>query len=123
MTRETTERFHRMADAGLQQMRELTELNLRTWNEVVERQMALIDTAWQSGLAQSEKMTEQADPAGRIQQQMEFSREMGQALFEQGRDNALRGIEIGQEYGRLAETGMRRITEALGGAPGEPEES
>lgn len=110
MTSDPIDMLRRMGDAGQQQLRELTELNLRTWNETAGQQLALFGKLWNSGMRQAGTLA--ADPARLMEQQIDFSRELSESLAECSREGVSRATRIGQDYRELFETGARRFARA-----------
>jgi len=114
MTRDNIETLKALGDTGYQQMRELSELNLQSWNEMAEQQMELFGLMLNTGLRQTELLTQaQQDPSRLIDEQMKLGRKLAETLTERNRDLLTRGSEIGHRYRELLESGARRTVEAL----------
>ena len=114
MTKDNIETLKNLGDTGYQQARELSELNLRTWSEMAEQQMNLFGLMLNTGMRQTELMTQaQQDPSRLLDEQMKLSRELGEALVERNHELLSRSSEIGNSYRELFENGARRTAETL----------
>ncbi len=114
MTKDSIETLKALGDTSYQQARELSELNLRTWSEMAEQQMDLFGLMLNTGMRQTELMTQaQQDPSRLLDEQMKLSRELGEALVERNRNLLARSSEIGNSYRELIETGAQRTAATL----------
>jgi len=114
MTSDNIETMKAFGDTGYLQMCELSELNLRSWSEMAEQQMELFGLMLNTGMRQTELITQaQQDPSRLIDEQMKLGRELAETLTERNRDLLARSSEIGHRYRELFENGARRTAATL----------
>lgn len=109
-TTENLEMLKDLGNTGFENIRALGELNLRTWEKLIEQQMDGFGLWVNTGIAQVKLITETSDYVALVKGQAELSRQFGESLNEKGRQVMTLSGEAGDEYRAWFENGVNRLT-------------
>ena len=110
---DTTENLEMLKDlgtTGFENVRALGELNMRTWEKLIEQQMDGFGLWVNTGIEQVKLITETSDYADLLQSQTELSKQFGENLNEKGRQVMSFSSEVGDEYRVWFENGVNKLT-------------
>jgi len=99
-----------MATDGYESARQLGDINLRIWNNLIEKQMGMIDVWLEAGARQIELSTAAKDPKEYLGSQVALTRDMGEKLIAGGRDAVSSGGEAQGEYRAWYEKSVQTMT-------------
>lgn len=92
-------------------MREFGELQMSTWNEMMNKQMELLSSVVSSASAQVKAASEAKDLEEAVRTQVEFGRQMGEEMVEQSREAIELTQKAGESYRDFAENMVKKATE------------
>ena len=110
---DTTENLEMLKDlgtTGFENVRALGELNMRTWEKLIEQQMDGFGLWVNTGIDQVKLITEISDYADLLQGQTALSRQFGESLNEKGHQVMALSGEVGDEYRAWFENGVNKLT-------------
>ena len=107
---ENLEMMKEMATDGYESARQLGDINLRIWNNLIEKQMGMIDVWLEAGARQIELSTAAKDPKEYLGSQVALTRDMGEKLIAGGRDAVSSGGEAQGEYRAWYEKSVQTMT-------------
>lgn len=107
---ENLEMMKEMATDGYESARQLGDINLRTWNNLIEKQMGMIDIWLEAGARQVELSTAAEDPKEYLGAQVALTRDMGEKLIAGGRDAVSSGGDVQGEYRAWYEKSVQTMT-------------
>ena len=96
--KENLEMLKEVADNGYEATRQLGEINLNTWNKIVEKQIDMFGVWLEAGVKQIELSTTVKDPKEYLESQVALAREVGEKLIAGGREAISTGSEAQGEY-------------------------
>lgn len=109
-TTESLEMLKDLGTTGFENVRALGELNLRTWEKLIEQQMEGFGLWINTGIEQVKLITETSDYADLVKGQTELSKQFGESLNETGRQVMAFSSEAGDEYRAWFENGVNKLT-------------
>ena len=109
-TTENLEMLKDLGTTGFENVRALGELNMRTWEKLIEQQMDGFGLWVNTGIKQVKLITETGDCADLVKGQTELSRLLGESLNEKGRQVLALSSEAGDEYRAWFENGVNKLT-------------
>lgn len=95
---ESLEMMKKMVGDGYESARQLGDINLRTWNSMLEKQIGMFDIWFDIGVKQIELSTAAKDPKEYLGSQVALTRDIGEKLITSGRDAVSTGGEAQGEY-------------------------
>jgi len=107
---ENLEMMKEMASDGYESARHLGDINLRTWNNLIEKQMGMIDLWLEAGARQVELSTAAKDPKEYLGAQVALTRDIAEKLTASGRDAVSSGGEVQGEYRAWVEKSVQIMT-------------
>ena len=110
---DTTENLEMLKDlgtTGFENVRALGELNMRTWEKLIEQQTDGFGLWVNTGIEQVKLITETSDYADLLQSQTELSKQFGENLNEKGRQVMAFSSEVDDEYRAWFEDGVDKLT-------------
>ena len=107
---ENLEMMKEMATDGYESARQLGDINLRTWNSMLEKQIGMFDIWFDIGVKQIELSTAAKDPKEYLGSQVALTRDMGEKLIAGGRDTVSSGGEAQGEYRAWYEKSVQTMT-------------
>ncbi len=96
--KENLEMLKDVASESYEAARQLGDINLRTWNKLVEKQIDMFGIWFDTGVKQVELSTTTKDPKAYLESQAALTREVGEKLIAGGRDAISTGSEVQGEY-------------------------
>ena len=96
--KENLEMMKDMASDGYESVRQLGDINLRTWNNMFEKQIDMFDTLLETGIKQIELSTAAKDPKEYLGSQVALTKDIGEKLIASGREAVSSGGEAQGEY-------------------------
>ena len=110
---DTTENLEMLKDlgtTGFENVRALGELNMRTWEKLIEQQMDGFGLWINTGIEQVKLITETGDYANLLRGHTDLSKQFGENLNEKGRQVMALSSEAGDEYRAWFENGVNKLT-------------
>jgi len=107
---ENLEMMKEIATDGYESARQLGDINLRIWNNLIEKQMGMIDVWLEAGARQIELSTAAKDPKEYLGSQVALTRDMGEKLIAGGRDAVSSSGEAQGEYRAWYEKSVQTMT-------------
>jgi len=95
---ENLEMMKEMASDGYESARQLGDINLRTWNNLLEKQIGMFDAWLEAGAKQIELSTAAKDPEEYLGSQVALTRDIGEKMVASLRDAVSTGGEAQGEY-------------------------
>ncbi|MDJ0806420.1 MAG: phasin family protein [Gammaproteobacteria bacterium] len=108
--KENLEAMKEMANDGYQAARELSDINLRIWNDMLKKQSDMFDLWIEVGAKQVELNTTVKDPKEYMSSQATLSRELAEKLIADGREAVSTSREIQGEYQAWYEKSVQSMT-------------
>lgn len=96
---------------GYEGVRALAQLNLQTWEKLLEKQMDTFGLLLNTGIKQLNMAGEIKDAKGMTEAQVELTREFGESLVSKGRETLELTSEVGDEYRSFFETRIETFKE------------
>ncbi|WP_428634516.1 phasin family protein [Sedimenticola sp.] len=91
---------------GYENIRSLAEINLRTWEQMVERQMDAFSIFVDAGIEQLSISGHSSDPKELFNSQVALSKTLSEKLANKGRDAVNLATQAGSEYRSWLENGI-----------------
>ncbi|MEO5341720.1 MAG: phasin family protein [Gammaproteobacteria bacterium SHHR-1] len=83
---------------GYDNLRQLGELNLTTWNRMMETQLSTYSQLMESAINQTKAVTEAKTYQDALRTQLEMGRNLGETLIGKTREMAEMSQQVGAEY-------------------------
>lgn len=96
--KENVEMLKEMVGDGYKTTRELADINLRTWNNILDKQIDMFNVWLEAGVKQVELTTSVNDHKEYLSSQTALTKEIGEKLIASGRDAISAGSETQGEY-------------------------
>lgn len=113
---ETFELLTKSTDEGYANLRKLAEINMNTWEQLVAKQMAVMNLCFENTSKQAELLKEAKRVDELVEQQGELARELSEKLVESNKEVMEVLSKTRDEYQDLAEASVEqaksRMTEA-----------
>jgi phasin family protein len=114
--KESFELFNEMSSKGYEAARQLGEINLRTMEQLVGRQMDAVALIMESGLQQVKMVSEAKGYNELVKGQVDLAKGLGERVLEESRNNMKLASDTRDEYRAWLETGMDAMREKMGEA-------
>ncbi len=108
---EIFEMIEKAGKESVNTMREFGELQMNTWNEMMNKQLELFNTVVASAGAQAQVMSEAKDMEEAVRTQVELNRQLGEEMIEKSRESLEMSQKAGEEYRAFAEGVMKQTAE------------
>ncbi len=108
---EIFEMFEKAGTDSVATMREFGELQMNTWNEMMNKQLEVFNTMVTSAGAQFKAMSEAKDVEEAVRTQVELSRQLGEEMVEKSRESLEMTQKAGEEYRAFAENIVKQTAE------------
>lgn len=108
--KESVEMFSELNSKGFEAARQLGEINLRTMERLVCRQMDVMSMLVEGGLRQVKLASESKAYSELVKDQVEFAREVTERVMEEGRENVKIASDTRDEYRAWLEQGMELVS-------------
>jgi hypothetical protein len=99
-----------LGDRGWERLNALGDLHLRTWERLADRQMEAVNLLLEQGLRQARLTTESGGCGELWKGQLELSREMGERMMTEGKENLRLVGEVRDAYRSWLQQGMSEIS-------------
>ena len=109
-TKDSVEMMKEAVGEGYDSARQLGELNLRTWNRIVEKQMDVFGLWMDTAAKQIELASTVSDYKAFAGAQVELAREVAETLVEKGRESMQAAGESREEYRSWLEVSVNKAT-------------
>ena len=96
--KENFDMLKEMANEGYEATRELADINLRTWNTMLDKQLDMLNVWLDTGIKQIELGAEAKDYKDYLANQTTLTKEFGDRLMAGGRDAISAGSEVQNAY-------------------------
>ncbi len=97
-TKENLDMINEMGTSGYDKLRELTELNLSTWNRVLDTQLNTYSMLMENAIEQTKAVTESKNYQEAIRTQLDMGRKVGVAMIGKTREASELSQQVGSEY-------------------------
>ncbi|MGA7978701.1 MAG: phasin family protein [Chromatiaceae bacterium] len=116
--KDTMNLINEMSDKGFERLTLLGDLNLRTWERLIGRQMDAMSLAMEQGIRQVKLATESKGYNEFLKGQVELAKETSERAMEDAKANLKVAGEVQAEYRAWAQQGMTDLSAELRkGAP------
>jgi phasin family protein len=118
-TKETVNLMNDMGNKGFERLNTLGELNLRTWENLVTRQMDAVSFAMEQGIRQVKLATESKGYTDYMKGQVELAKETSERAMEEAKASLKVAGEVQEDYRAWMRKGMSDLSADLrkGAAP------
>jgi phasin family protein len=118
-TKETVNLMNDMGNKGFERLNTLGELNLRTWENLVTRQMDAVSFAMEQGIRQVKLATESKGYTDYMKGQVELAKETSERAMEEAKASLKVAGEVQEDYRAWMQKGMSDLSADLrkGAAP------
>jgi hypothetical protein len=100
------ELFKEFGINGYENIRALAEINLRTWEQLVEKQLDTFGVFVDAGIEQLSATSHSSDPKALFDNQLALGRALGENLAGKGRDAVNLATQASNEYRSWLENGI-----------------
>ncbi|AKH20697.1 phasin family protein [Sedimenticola thiotaurini] len=100
------ELFKEFGINGYESMRSLAEINLRTWEQLLEKQMNAFGLLVDTGIEQLSVSSKTSDPKELLSSQIALSKTFGESLAGSSRDAVNLATQASNEYRSWLESGI-----------------
>jgi hypothetical protein len=111
--KESLETFNDLSSKGYEAARELGEINLRTVEKMVSRQMDLMNMFFESGLRQATMMSEAKGYSDLVKNQIELTKDVTERVMSESREAVKFAGDARDEYRAWFENGMELVNANL----------
>lgn len=91
---------------GYENIRSLAEINLRTWEQLIERQMKTFGLIVDTSIEQLSASSHASDPRALFNNQIALGKSLSEGLASNGRDAVNLAAQAGNEYRSWLENGI-----------------
>ncbi|MBF0256127.1 MAG: phasin family protein [Gammaproteobacteria bacterium] len=102
-----------LSTKGYDNLRQLGELNLATWNRMMETQLNTYSQLMESAINQTKAVTEAKNYQDALRTQLEMGRKMSETLIGKTREMAEMSQQVGTEYRTWFEKNLAASKEEL----------
>jgi len=102
--------MNEMTAKSLERLNALGELNLRTWEKLVGRQMEAMSFAMEQGIRQARLATESKGYSEYVKGQVELAKEAGERAMAEARANLKAAGELQADYRAWLQQGMSDLS-------------
>jgi phasin family protein len=112
-TKETVNLMNDMGNKGFERLNTLGELNLRTWENLVTRQMDTVSFAMEQGIRQVKLATESKGYTDYMKGQVELAKETSERAMEEAKASLKVAGEVQEDYRAWMQKGMSDLSADL----------
>jgi phasin family protein len=112
-TKETVNLMNDMGNKGFERLNTLGELNLRTWENLVTRQMDAVSFAMEQGIRQVKLATESKGYTDYMKGQVELAKETSERAMEEAKASLKVAGEVQEDYRAWMQKGMSDLSADL----------
>ena len=110
---ETFELLTKSTDEGYANLRKLAEINMNTWEQLVAKQMAVMNVCFENTSKQAELLKEAKRVDELVEKQTELARELSEKLAESNKEVMEVLNKTRDEYQDLAESSVEQANSRL----------
>ena len=110
---ETFELLTKSTDEGYANLRKLAEINMNTWEQLVAKQMAVMNVCFENTSKQAELLKEAKRVDELVEKQTELARELSEKLAESNKEVIEVLNKTRDEYQGLAESSVEQAKSSL----------
>jgi phasin family protein len=112
-TKDTVNLMNELGNKGFERLNALGELNLRTLEKLVTRQMDAVSFAMEQGIRQAKLATEAKGYTEYMKGQVELTKEASERAMAEAKGNLKVAGEVQQDYGAWMQKGMSDLSAEL----------
>lgn len=101
---------------GYENIRSLAEINLRTWEQLIEKQMDTFGLLIDAGIEQLSVTGKNSDPKELFNSQVALGKSLSENLAGKGRDAVNLATQAGNEYRNWLENGIKTFNSKVSAA-------
>lgn len=101
---------------GYENIRSLAEINLRTWEQLVEKQLDTFGVLVDAGIEQLTVSSRSTDPKALLDSQVALGKNLGETLASKGRETVNLATQAGNEYRSWLESGINTFNSKVSAA-------
>ena len=111
--KENIDMINEMGNTGYESIRALTDLNLSTWNKLMEKQMDTLNSVMENSMEQMKQLSEAKNYQDAARVQMEMGRKISEELMGKTRETVELAQKAGEEYRTLFEGNVATAKEQM----------
>jgi phasin family protein len=111
--KENIELINEFNTSGYDSFRQLTDISLKTWNQVMEAQMNTVSTLMNASLEQVKLISEAKDYHQVVRGQMDLGRKLGEELMSKTREAVEISQQTGEEVRSWYESNLTTVNEQI----------
>jgi phasin family protein len=108
--KENLEMFKEFGTTGYETLRTLTDLNVRTYEKLVEKQAETFNLFVDAGIELVKLSSEAKDPKAFIESEVELAKQLSENLVAKSRESLEVAAEVRDEYKSFAEANVEAFT-------------
>lgn len=112
-TKDSLATLNDMGNRSYESLRELGELNLRTWEKLLGRQMDALSFVMESGVQQIKLASEVKGYNDLVKGQVEFAKNISERALRESKANLEMANATRDEYRSWFENGMKNVSEKV----------
>jgi phasin family protein len=110
---EALEMINKLGTTGFDNLRELGELQMSTWNKLMDTQVEIFNSLMSRAEEQVKVATGAKDVESAVKAQVEINREVAEEMMKKTRDSVDMVQETGEAYRVWAEKAVKEVTEQV----------
>ncbi|MEW8274979.1 MAG: phasin family protein [Candidatus Thiodiazotropha taylori] len=111
--KESIEMINEFNTTGYDSFRQLTDISLKTWNQVMEAQMDTVTSLMNTSMEQLKLVSEAKDYHEVVRGQMDLTRKLGEELMTKTREAVEMSQKTGEEVRSWYETNLATANEQI----------
>ncbi|MEW8030058.1 MAG: TIGR01841 family phasin [Candidatus Thiodiazotropha sp.] len=111
--KENIEMISEFNTAGYESFRQLSDISLKAWNQVMEAQMNTLNTLMNTSIEQLKLVSEAKDYHEVVRGQMDLSRKLGEDLMSKTREAVELSQKTGEEVRGWYESNLAKANEKI----------
>jgi phasin family protein len=111
--KESIEMINEFNATGYDSIRQLTDISLKTWNQVIEAQMSTINSLMATSMDQLKLVSEAKDYHEVVRGQMDLTRKLGEEMMTKTRDAVEMSQKAGEEVRGWYESNLATANEQI----------
>ncbi|MCG7980614.1 MAG: phasin family protein [Candidatus Thiodiazotropha endolucinida] len=115
--KENIEMMSDLNTAGYESFRQLSDISLKAWNQVMEAQMNTLNTLMNTSMEQLKLVSEAKDYQEVVRGQMDLSRKLGEDLMSKTREAVELSQKTGEEVRGWYESNLATANEKISKVP------
>ncbi|MDJ0882073.1 MAG: phasin family protein [Gammaproteobacteria bacterium] len=111
--KEALEMINKLGTSGFDSLRELGELQMSTWNKLMNTQIEMFNSMMSRAEAQIKLASDAKDMESAVKAQVEINREVAEEMMKKTRESVEMAQETGEAYREWAEKAVKEVTEQV----------